>query len=139
MVRSKTETIIEDPDPPALKAVFRIRIHWVQIRIRHFRLNTDPDSESGSNDLTEFESNPNPNPDPNPDPKHCLKTLDPRIQKHNNTATLPRWRHWPGVALPVDEDRGEDEEDDGNNGNCYGEDEKQSPAIIRLCKKCLNK
>ncbi len=30
-----------------LKAVFRIRIHLIQIRIQHFRLNTDPDLDPG--------------------------------------------------------------------------------------------
>jgi hypothetical protein len=30
-------------------AVFRIRIHFIRIRIQNFRLNTDPDPGSGSN------------------------------------------------------------------------------------------
>ncbi len=30
-----------------LQSVFRIRIHWVRIRIQHFRLNIDPDPDPG--------------------------------------------------------------------------------------------
>ncbi len=36
------------------------------------------------------------------------------------------------MALPVDEYGDEDDEDDGNDGYCYGEDQQQGPTLIRL-------
>jgi hypothetical protein len=35
--------LILDPDPGVKKAVSRIRIHLIRIRIQHFRLITNPD------------------------------------------------------------------------------------------------
>jgi hypothetical protein len=35
------------PETTALEAGLRIRIHFIRIRIQHFRLNTNPDPDPG--------------------------------------------------------------------------------------------